>query len=433
MAIQLREKKYFDVIIIGGGAAGIMAALSAKKNHPEYSVAIIDRTFALGRKILVAGAGRCNVTNRNLNTSTENRYYGASASFIRNVFDQFPYESIVSFFNDIGIELYVERKTQIGKLFPVTDQAKTITNLLEDELQRNDVAIFLNTDVQKVSFSDHKFTLTAQPLEKNIPTGAMQTFESNYLVISAGGKTYPALGSNGSGYTLAESLGHTIVGPVPSALPLVGKNPLSQEANGTKMEIEVTSIIDGKEIKTTTDDVMFTQYGLSGPAILNVSREISIQLNRFHKGNIAVKLNFFPTLKTQQVLTLLKTRWEKRPDQSVEMSLNGILPPKLPPVLLKILRIAPELPVQQLTEQQQQSIANLLTSYKVDITDTRGWNEAEFTAGGIETSEVKEKSLESKKIPGLYFAGEILDVDGDVGGFNLSWAWASGHVVGLLQ
>jgi predicted Rossmann fold flavoprotein len=432
MAIQLREKKQYDVIIIGGGAAGIMAAISAKKHHPDYSVAILDRTFALGRKILVAGAGRCNVTNINLDKSAESRYYGASHDFVKSVFEQFTYDQIVEFFDELGIELYVERKTQIGKLFPVTDQAKTVTNLLEDELNRLGVEIFLNTEVSSVQRQGEDFVLKAKKIENNVPVGGDLTFTSEYLVLSAGGKTYPALGSNGSGYILAESLGHRIIGPVPSALPLVGKNPISQEANGTKMEIEVTSIIDGKEVKTTADDVMFTQYGLSGPAILNVSREISIQLNRYNKGSILVRLNFFPGKTEGETLTMLKDRWIRRPNQSVEMSLNGLLAPKLPPVLLKILHIPANKHVSQLTEKEQESLARLLSNYKVAITETRGWNEAEFTAGGVDTLEVKTGTLESSKVPHLYFAGEILDVDGDVGGFNLSWAWSSGFVVGRL-
>ncbi len=427
------KQKYFDVIIIGGGAAGIMAAISAKKSHPDYSVVIIDRTFALGRKILVCGAGRCNVTNINLNISAESRFYGATHDFVKSVFNQFTYEQIVKFFDDLGIELYVERKTLIGKLFPTTDQAKTVNILLEDELNRLDVEVYLNTEVKTVKKQGDNFIFSTQLLENNQPKGLESGFTSKYLIVSAGGKTYPALGSNGSGYNLAESFGHTVIGPVPSALPIVGKNPMSIEAFGTKMEIEATSIIDGIEVKTATDDVMFTQYGLSGPAILNISREISIQINRYHKGNVNVKLNFFPGKTYLEVKVILRERWAKRPQQWVEMSLNGLLTPKLPPVFLKMLSIPLTKEVGKLTEQEHDALARLLTSYKVAITETKGWNEAEFTAGGIDTKEIKQGSLESKNVPNLYFAGEILDVDGDVGGFNLSWAWASGNVAGKLS
>jgi predicted Rossmann fold flavoprotein len=422
----------YDLIIIGGGAAGIMASISAKRNNPDLSVAIIDRTFALGRKILVCGAGRCNITNINLDKSIENHYYGARDEFIKSIFTQFGYKDIVSFFEDLGIGLYVERKTDIGKLFPITDQAKTVTSLLEDEITRLGIEVFLNTDVNEIKNRDSRFEIQAAQLDKEGRKESTKEFSSTYLIISAGGKTYPALGSNGSGYSLAESMGHTIVKPVPSALPLVSKNSLSHELQGTKMEIEVTSIIKGNEIKTRTDDVMFTQYGLSGPAILNISREISIHINREEKGDVQVKLNFFPGKNSAEVHQMLQDRWSKRPNQTLEYSLFGIFPNKIPSSLLKVIGINKDRNVLDLSENEKDTIAYKLTNFIVDIQGTRSWNEAEFTAGGVETDEINEKTLKSKKIENLYFCGEILDVDGDVGGFNLSWAWSSGFVAGKL-
>lgn len=428
------DSKNYDLVIIGGGAAGIMSAISCKKHHPECKVAIIDRTFALGRKILVAGAGRCNITNINLDSSAENRYYGAEKDFIKSIFTQFNYQDIVEFFNELGIELYLERKTNIGKLFPITDQAKTITSLLEDELNRLKVDIFLNNDCEKITkLSNEKFEIISQPIEQNQPKGEKVKFESRYLIISAGGKTYPALGSNGSGYTLAQSLGHNIIGPVPSALPLEGKNPLSHELQGVKFEIEVTSFINREKIKTTSDDVMFTQYGLSGPAILNISREISIHINREGKNQAEVMLNFFPNKNINEVKDLLQRRWNKRPDQSIEKSLFGLFPNKISSAILNISSINKEKQVKTVTSEEMQNLLTNLTSYRIQITGTKGWNEAEFTAGGVDASQLYSTTLESKLCKNLYFCGEIMDVDGDVGGFNLSWAWSSGFVAGSLK
>lgn len=417
----------FDLIIIGGGAAGQMAAISAKRNNADLKVAIIDRTFALGRKILVCGAGRCNITNVNLDKSISDHYYGASKNFIESIFSQFNYKSITDFFNDLGIELYVERKTNIGKLFPVTDQAKTVTALLEDELERLGVEVFLNTEVTDIKKDFEIFELDSQNSE-----GKHIKFLSNKVIISAGGKTYPALGSNGSGYTLTEKFGHTIIEPIPSALPLMAKNPLSQELQGMKMEIEVTSVIDNKNIKTRSDDVMFTQYGLSGPAILNISREISIHFNRERKNNAKVLLNFFPGKDRNQIEQDLKDRWGRRPEQTIEKSLFGLFPNKFPPVFLKILGIDKDLKVSEISQSDQNKIFDSLSHFEIKIDGTRGWNEAEFTAGGINSEEIESGTLESKKVKGLYFCGEIVDVDGDVGGFNLSWAWSSGFVAGKL-
>lgn len=426
------QNKYFDLIIVGGGAAGIMAAISAKRSHPELSVAIVDRTFALGRKILACGAGRCNITNLNLNTAAETHYYGAPSEFTKAILDKFGYEDIVEFFSDLGIELYVERKTNIGKLFPVTNQAQTVLSLLNDELARLKVEVFVNTECRKVAKVGDKFQLLAQPVEKEQPVGEQIQFESKYLILSAGGKTYPALGSNGSGYDLAQSLGHTIIQPVPSALPLEGKNPLSQELQGTKMDMEVTSIINGEKVKTAEEDVMFTQYGVSGPAILNISREISIHFNRLQLNNAYVALNFFPGKTTADVAELFETRWQKRPDQTLEVSMFGIFPNKIPPVLLRIIGINKDKQVKDLAAEEKEKLFQNLSNYRIRITGTRGWNEAEFTAGGVDANEVEMGTLQSKKIPNLYFCGENLDVDGDVGGFNLSWAWSSGNVAGKL-
>ncbi len=423
---------YYDLLIIGGGAAGQMAAISAKRNNPNLTVAIIDRTFALGRKILVCGAGRCNITNINLDTDVEKRYYGANPQFIRSIFSQFSYKDIVSFFNELGVELYVERKTDIGKLFPITDQAKTITSLLENELKILGIDVHLNTEVTSFKV-DNGFNLNTNILNQEGKVTENKVYTSKYLIISAGGKTYPALGSNGTGYSLVQNLGHSIITPVPSALPLVSKNPLSHELQGTKMEIEVTSIIDSQPIKTRTDDVMFTQYGFSGPAILNVSREISIQINRLNKQNVQLKLNFFPGKTFEDVKNLLTLRWNKRPSLTLEESMYGLFPNKIPSALLKVINIDKNTIVNKLTTEQINRLVASLTAYTVDITATRGWNEAEFTAGGIDTNEIIESTLESKLINNLYFCGEILDVDGDVGGFNLSWAWSSGFVAGKLK
>lgn len=431
------QSNNYDLIIIGGGAAGQMAAISAKRNNPELSVAILDRTFALGRKILVCGAGRCNITNINLDKSIKDHYYSSNPEFPEKILTQFGYQDIVEFFNDLGIELYVERKTNIGKLFPITDSAKTVTALLEDELARLNIDVFLNTDVTQINPNIKSqitnFQISANKLNAEGKVTHEENFSSQKLIISAGGKTYPALGSNGSGYTLIDSFGHNIIKPVPSALPLVSKNPLSHELQGVKMEIEVTSIINNKEVKTRTDDVMFTQYGFSGPAILNISREISIHINREEKSGVQVKLNFFPGKTQSEVTEFLNKRWERRGDQTLEKSLFGIFPNKIPAALLKVIGLNKDIPVSNLTTSQKESLIELLTNFTADISATRGWNEAEFTAGGIDTTEINNQTLESSKIPGLYFCGEILDVDGDVGGFNLSWAWASGYVAGKLN
>lgn len=419
----------YDLIIIGGGAAGMMATISAAKHHPHANILLVDRTFALGRKILVCGAGRCNITNKNLSGQIKTRYYGANERFLKSIFNQFGYNEIVKFFNELGVELYVERKTDIGKLFPVINQAKAITEMLEDEINRMKVEIMLDTECRDIQKLSEGFKLELFDLKTN----EVREVEGKNLILAAGGKTYPALGSNGSGYSLAEKLGHSLVSPVPSALPIEATDQLINKLQGVKMDVEATAIIAGNSVKTRTDELMFTKYGLSGPVILNISREISIRFNREHKNDVAIKLNFVPGYDWLQLRELLLERWEKRPEQTIAKSLVGLFQTKFPPAFLDVIGIDGLASVQDLTDEEIEIISKQLTGYMLEVSGTRGWNEAEFTAGGINTKEVNPTTLESKVVPGLYLAGEIMDVDGDVGGFNLSWSWASGWVAGKLQ
>jgi predicted Rossmann fold flavoprotein len=413
----------FDLVIVGGGAAGILAAISAKKYHPDYSICIIDRTFALGRKILVSGAGRCNITNINLTKASATSYYGASPDFIASVFDQFSCDDIIKFFNDLGIETYIESKNTIGKVFPISEQAKSVTMLLADELNRLGIEVFLNEESRIITKHGDTFII-----ETN-----QQKISSKYVILSTGGMTYPALGSDGSGYNLAKAFGHEIIEPVPAALPLTAKSPLCHDLQGVKMKVTVSAVIDDKPTRTRTDDLIFAQYGFSGSGILNISREVSLHFNREHKNNAYLIINFFPDQTAEQVKTLMETNWQKRPDQSIEKSLFGFMPIKLPAAILKTININPETQVKNFSEKERDQIIAIFTSFKVRLTGTRGWNEAEFTAGGVDTTEIKSKTLESTLCPGLYLCGEILNVDGDIGGYNLSWAWSSGYVAGKLS
>ncbi|KXK27311.1 MAG: tricarballylate dehydrogenase [candidate division WS6 bacterium OLB20] len=326
------QKQNTDVTIIGGGAAGIMAAITLKRKYPDKQVILTDRTFALGRKILVCGAGRCNITNVNLENGPQGHYYGAEASFVSAVMERFAYEDIVNFFADLGVEVYVELKRSIGKLFPVTNRADTITEMLIDELNRLGVKVWLNSEVTGITPADEGFDIQ---LSHTVREQSL-TLRSTVCILAAGGKTYPALGSNGSGYDLAESLGHTIIEPVPSALPVEAENELSDKLQGIRVEMEATAVIEGKDGKQSTDEVMFTKYGLSGPAILNISREISIHINRHGGSSAGIRLNAFPGLSEDNVIELLEKRWTKRPDQLVNVSMYGLFPNKVADVFSEL-------------------------------------------------------------------------------------------------
>jgi predicted Rossmann fold flavoprotein len=419
--MTLQFPKPYDLVVIGGGPAGIMAALSAKKHFPDISVVIIDRSKELGRKIAISGAGRGNITNNNLRLNPEDNYFG-DKNFITRVFSKFGFTQITDFFENLGVPLYEEKKTGRGKIFPVIDHAKTVRDMLVDEILHQKIEICYETPLTDIRTESGKWFVQTTK-------GLVQT---KNVILATGGKTYPALGSDGAGLELAKKLGHTIITPVPSAVPLVSKNPLSHYLQGEKMVLEVNSSIGGKSDKSEIGDVMFTQYGLSGPAILDLSRNISVRINRDGKTDTEIQLSFFPKMPPKQVEDILTLRLKQHPEYPVAHCLWGLVTEKIAGGVCGVAKIPKEKIARELTSSEKQLLLSVLTAYKLPISATRSWNEAEFTAGGIDTSEVDPVNLQSRKLNALYFAGEILNVDGAVGGFNLSWAWVSGWVAGQL-
>lgn len=408
----------YDVIVIGGGAAGMMAAISAKKQNPECNVAILDRTFELGRKLLTAGAGRGNLTNMNLEHGPTGYYHGDQLA-IAMVFSQFGYSEIMHFFDELGVPTYLEVKTGKGKIFPKIDHAKTIRDILVEYLKFLRIDIYCDTVVTAIT-KGKQFTITTSKGEYTALT----------VVVSAGGKTYPALGSDGSGYTLAAMFGHAIVEPVVSAVPVVSKNMLSHFLQGEKMEMRATSYIGEVEISSARGDVMFTQYGFSGPAIFDVSRDFSIRINREHKAGCTVRLCFFPDETQESLMTILQKRWKMFPEYTVAASLWGLVTQKVAGGICAALKFPKEKTAKELSPEDKQSVCAMLYAFESPVEATRGWNEGEFTAGGVSLIDVDPHTMQSQLTSGLFFAGEILDVDGDVGGFNLSWGWATGFIAG---
>ncbi|MCA9385060.1 NAD(P)/FAD-dependent oxidoreductase [Candidatus Dojkabacteria bacterium] len=410
-----------EIGIIGGGAAGIMAAIVSKRSAHFSNVTLIEKNEQIGKKILVCGAGRCNLTNRKIKPD---RYYGAPKQFIGTVLNQFGSEQIIDFFENLGIEVYEEEKNgkRKGKIFPVTNQAATIVELLESELKRLGVTVLTETEVKTLEYdsSTEKFVVETTERELNF----------DKCILAAGGKTYPNLGATGIGYELAKKFGHTIIEPVPSAIPLRVDHWLMPRLSGVRITAEVTSIIDGEEVHSDTDEIMFTKFGITGPAILNISREISVHINRENKQNARMRVNVFPGKSFDEVFSLFQDRWFARPDQEVLFSLYGILPNKFSQTILQFLRIEPTRHNELLTTEEKKQIVQVLQSLEVEVEATRTWNEGEFTAGGVFVKEIHPQTMESKIIPNLFLAGEVVNIDGDVGGFNLSWAWASGYVAG---
>lgn len=396
----------------------MMAAFSARKHHKDATICIIDRTFELGRKLLVSGAGRGNLTNIHVCADNVSHFYG-NPELIREVFSQFSGKQIISFFEEHGILLYEEQKTGKGKLFPIIDNAKTVRDILVDDMRHIGVDIHVETEVSMMSYEKNRW---------NIQTNK-GTIVATDCVLACGGTTYPSLGANGSGYALAKSVGHTIVEPIPSAVPLVSKNLLSHFLQGEKVNMELQTD-DGD---TAVGDVLFTQYGISGSAVFDISRNISIKIHREQQSDIPVYLSFFSGKSKTEISKMIERRFAVYTDRLVSRSLWGLVTTKVANAICAAAHIEKDTVVQALTDEEKNRLMQTLTHYEVRISGTRGWNEAEFTFGGVSTEDIDVHTLASKKASHLYMAGELLDVDGDIGGYNLSWAWASGWVAGKLQ
>lgn len=392
--------KNYETIVIGGGAAGIVAAISAAR--AGGSVVICEKMPQLGRKILASGNGRCNLLNDDLRPE----FYNATArTLVETIFRKFNKSRMLSFFENLGLKTY----SREGRIFPVTNQAASVLKVLEMELQRLSVPVEYNFNCSAISSSRNGIIISSQDGKE---------ISGTKIIITGGGKTYPAFGADGNIYEIARTLGHTIIEPIPCAVPLVVKDNLCFLLQGQRILARVHSIIDGKTGESIPGELLFTRYGLSGTCILDVSEEISLALHRQHKNDVSLVVDMVPFMEKEELRNIIVRR--RKGKVAAEDLLAGILPNKFGAVLKSI----PE----------KDDIDAIITSLKerhFKISGTRGWNEAEFTGGGVAVAEVNPETLESRIKKNVYFAGEILDVNGKRGGYNLAWAWASGWVAGL--
>ncbi len=391
----------FKVVIVGGGASGIAAGISAGRMGEK--VLICEKMPRLGKKILASGNGRCNLSNEDLAPS---RYNSRSRDLVETVFSRFGKTAIEKFFSGIGVELYSEG----GRIFPATNQSATVLRALEIELSSLAVPVELGFDVAHIDHSPGKYTLISKSGKR---------VESEYIIIACGGRSYPAFGSDGSGFQLARRFNHSVIEPVPSCVPLVTKSPLCHLLQGQKIKGVAKAIVGNEVVAESEGEVLFTKYGLSGTAILDVSRPVSIAINRSAKKDADVLLDMAPFIGIEELKKELSSRVKNK--RSQDDMLVGILPNKFGPALQEILDI-----------KSIEKTSSFIKQARFRIEATRGWNEADFTAGGVDVREVDTRTLESRLSRGLYFSGEVLDVDGERGGYNLAWAWASGYIAGLL-
>jgi predicted Rossmann fold flavoprotein len=392
----------YSIVVVGGGAAGLCAAISVARRGE--TVVICEKTAQIGKKILASGDGRCNLLNENL---SEEYYNPAARELVKSILAQFDKSAIINFFKNLGLQVYARE----GRLFPVTNQAASVLKVLELELRRLAIPVNYNFACTGLVFSQGGIKVISQ-------TG--QELACRKVILTGGGKTYPAFGSDGSVYGIARDLGHTFIEPIPAVVPLVTKDSLCQVLQGQRISASARSIIEGQTGSEAKGELLFTKYGLSGTCILDISEEISIALNRRHSTEVQVSIDLAPFLDKLALKEELEKRIrEKWPAADM---LSGILPNKFGLALAELFK-----------NNNLNGAVNILKDRRFKISATRGWNEAEFTSGGVNVEEINQQTLESRIARGVYFAGEVLDVNGKRGGYNLAWAWASGLAAGQAQ
>lgn len=408
------EAKY-GCIIIGGGAAGMMAA--ATSAGLGKSTLILERNDCLGKKLMITGKGRCNVTN---NCSADDFISNiiSGGRFLHSAYSQFTSGDCMNFFKGLGVELKTERGNRV---FPVSDKAFDIVSALENTCRGNGVTIKTNIRVKSLIIEDSQV--------RGVKCDGV-SFYSESVLISTGGKSYPKTGSGGDGYILAEAAGHTITELKPSLVPLVSEEKYCSEMMGLSLKNVTLRLYDAKNDKvifTEMGEMLFTHFGVSGPLVLSASSHIP----QMEQGRYKAFIDLKPALDEKLLDTRILRDFSEIPNRLFSNSLSKLIPAKMIPVIVTLSGVNPEKPVNSITKQERHALVKLLKSFPVTIKEFRPISEAIITGGGINLKEISPKTMESKLVSGLYFAGEVMDLDAYTGGFNLQIAFSTGYCAGL--
>ena len=401
----------YDGIIIGGGPAGMFAAIMAAQRGQK--VLLLERNDRLGKKLLITGKGRCNVTN-DCTAQEVLQNTPRNGRFLFSALAAFPPEKTMAFFESHGCPLKTERGNRV---FPVTDKALSILDCLQNELRRQNVA---------VKTARVKEILTLEDKVIGVKTQNNEVLLANWVILATGGASYPTTGSTGDGYAMAEKLGHTIVPAVGSLVPLETAGNDCQDMQGLSLRNCGVKLVNakGKVLYKDFGELLFTHFGVSGPTVLSASCHL--------KGEgCKLVIDLKPALEESKLDERILRDLELYKNRAMENALIDLLPRSMIPVVLRRLEIDPEMQANSLTKQKRRALVELLKGFAVEITGKRPVAEAIITSGGVKVSEIDPKTMESKRVPGLYFAGEVIDCDAYTGGFNLQIAWATAYAAGM--
>ncbi|MDP4093142.1 MAG: NAD(P)/FAD-dependent oxidoreductase [Bacillota bacterium] len=403
------------VAVIGAGAAGLMAAGIAAQRGLD--VVLFEKTERTGKKILISGKGRCNITN---NTDIEGLIQNipGNGNFLYSSFYTFSNTDLVEFLEKNGLKTKVERG---GRIFPVSDRSHDVLDVFIKFAKNNGVEIRLNSPVEEVTSENGKVT--------GLVLKSGQKVECDSVVIATGGLSYPGTGSTGDGYKMASKLGHGIIEQKPSLVPLITGEEWVKELQGLSLKNVGITMYNksGKKVYNDFGEMLFTHFGVSGPIILSSSRHIL----DYNYRDIKLSIDLKPALTEEKLDERIRRDFELFSNKQFKNSLDELLPKKMVPVMVALSKIAPDKTVNQITKDERKNLVRLFKNLEVTITGARPVKEAIVTAGGVDTDQINPSTMESKLIKGLFFAGEIIDVDGYTGGFNLTIAFSTGYVAGM--
>ncbi|OMD44397.1 NAD(P)/FAD-dependent oxidoreductase [Paenibacillus odorifer] len=410
----------YDVIVIGGGPSGLMASVAAAEHGA--SVLLIDKGAKLGRKLGISGGGRCNVTNVKERDELISHIPG-NGRFLYSAFDHFNNQDIIAFFEGLGITLKEEDN---GRMFPVSDKASSVVSALINKVRSLGVQIMTDSPVSHVIYEEGAV--------KGVQLGSGKTISSAAVIIATGGKSVPQTGSTGDGYPWAEAAGHTITELFPTEVPIISREEWikSGELQGLSLRDVALTVWNpkGKKVISHRGDMIFTHFGLSGPIALRCSQFLRQVQRKSGTDTVEMSIDLFPDLNLQEVESLLQDKLDQEPKKAIRNSLKGLLPERLIPLLLAKADLDGDITGHHVSKNGLLALAGILKRMPVNVHGTRSLSEAFVTGGGVNLKEIDPKRMESKLMQGLFFCGEVLDIHGYTGGYNITAAFSSGYTAG---
>ena len=402
------------VLVTGGGAAGMFAAIAAAENGNE--VLLYEKNEKLGKKLFITGKGRCNLTN----ACDADTFYTSVISnprFLYSSFGGYTNHDVIAFFERIGVRTKTERG---GRVFPVSDHSSDVIRGLENELRRKGVEVKLHSEVKRIETKEGRFS--------RLFFSDGSAAEGDCCIVATGGLSYRTTGSTGDGYRFAEEIGHTVKQCIPSLVPVEVKEPWVKELQGVSLKNVEVTVCDGKKkLFQEFGEMLFTHYGVSGPLLISASSRVGRKLM---EKPLTLEIDLKPALDEEMLHKRILRDFEENQNRQFKNAVGKLFPAKLVPVMVRLSGILPEKKVNVISREERSNFVHLIKHLKMTLTKLRDYDEAIITKGGISTKEIDPKTMESKLMKGVYFAGEVLDLDALTGGFNLQIAWSTGWAAG---